>query len=310
MSPIDVDATLTTLAAMCQQEETGYKTCPYLYQSQPPQSCAAIGPAHAASDAPVDIDCRNKMAAWCYQVVDFCKFNRETVAISMNYLDRFMSSTTAGASVALQDRKVYQLVAMTTLYTAVKIHEPEAMDPKLVSTLSRGTYSPAQVEAMEASILPAIQWRLNPPTAMAFVRQFLDLLPSNIIDSYQRDAVYDLSKFQTELAVSEYDFLSVRASIIGYCALMNALESVGVDDKTLAYMSIVFSQACCLDGQSDTVFEVQNWLYKAVLNQPATHGFSIHSSNSASSTSLSDSKAIQRTSSIEVSPRSAAQCGC
>jgi Cyclin, N-terminal domain/Cyclin, C-terminal domain len=317
MSPIDVDATLTTLAAMCQQEETGYKTCPYMYQSQPPQSCAVVrGPAHcstassAAADAPVDIDCRNKMAAWCYQVVDFCKFNRETVAISMNYLDRFMRSPSG--AVALEDRKVYQLVAMTTLYTAVKIHEPEAMDPKLVSTLSRGTYSPAQVEAMEATILPALQWRLNPPTAMAFVRQLLDLLPLHIIDSYQRDAVYDLSKFQTELAVSEYDFLNVHASIVGYCALMNALESVGVDDNTLAYMSIVFSQAihCCLDGQSDTVYEVQNWLYKAVLNQPATHGFSIHSPNSASSSSLSDNKAIQRTSSIEVSPRSAAQCGC
>jgi hypothetical protein len=306
MSHLDINATLSTIAAMCQQEENAYQTCPYtyLYQNQPNQpSC--MGPAHLDSEAsPIDIGCRNKMVAWCYQVVDFCEFNRETVAIAINFLDRFIASPFA--VIAKNDRKVYQLATMTALYTAVKIHEPEAMDPKLVSALSHGTYRPAQVEDMEAKILTALEWRVNPPTAMAFVRQFLDLLPAHVIDSScQRDAVYDLAKLQTELAVSEHRFLGIRASAIAYCALTNALESVGMDEKTLAYTSAAFSQAICLYGQSDTIVQVQNWLYEAVLlNQPAAHEL-LTPSNSASSSS----KAIKHTSSIQESPRSTAQCG-
>jgi Cyclin, N-terminal domain len=40
----------------------------------------------------VDEDCRIKMCEWCYQVVDFCKFRRETVSISMSYLDRYLGT--------------------------------------------------------------------------------------------------------------------------------------------------------------------------------------------------------------------------
>merc|ERR1712226_396506 len=94
-------------------------------------------------DDPDHMDSRKKMVAWCFQVVDFCKFQRETVSIAMNLLDRFMM--TSQSQVAKTDVKVYQLAAMTALYTAVKIHEPEVMDPKLISNLSRGVYQPEEV---------------------------------------------------------------------------------------------------------------------------------------------------------------------
>ena len=77
------------------------------------------------------------MAKWCCEIADFCKYKRETVAIAMNCLDRFMS-TPVGHQILL-DRNAYQLASMTALYSAVKIHEQEAMDPNLVSSrLRRG----------------------------------------------------------------------------------------------------------------------------------------------------------------------------
>lgn len=279
---------MATIDAMHEQEAK-YMPSDYLFQSSPQQTAAA-GPQHA-----VDIDCRSKMVSWCYQVVDFCKFQRETVSIAINYLDRYMSSPASRR--AHTDRKVFQLLAMTCLYTAVKIHEPEAMDPKLVSTLSRGTYTPQEVEKMEAEILGVIEWRMNPPTALSFVRHFLELMPSNFLTTAQRETAYELSKFQTELSVSEYDFLKVRPSVIGYSALVNALESIGLDEKLVARISFGLSEAAHIDMHTDKIFEVQNWLYQAVSTQPG---------NMVKQTKVlppAPSK-FSRRSSFEVSPRS------
>lgn len=285
-----MDMTLSILSVMCRQEDSGYHAVDFLHQSEP-ATCCVKGPLS------VDADCRSKMAAWCYQVVDFCKFHRETVEIAMNYLDRFLA-TTAGQA-AMADRKVYQLAAMTCLYTSVKIHEPEAMDPQLVSNLSRGTYSPQQVEEMESVILTALQWRLNPPTALAFVRQFLELIPSDLLSDEIRQAAYDISKYQTELAVNEYAFVTVKSSVVAYCSLMNALESVGVSNKVVSQIGFALAQASGM-SHNDIVVEVQNWLYEAVIQQPTGSFIMAHPAQSK------PVKASRR-SSFEVSPRSVAQ---
>lgn len=57
---------------MLHQEEHEYKCFDYLAANEAIRKKAA---------KPVDEDCRVKMCEWCYQVVDFCKFRRETVGI-------------------------------------------------------------------------------------------------------------------------------------------------------------------------------------------------------------------------------------
>jgi hypothetical protein len=277
----------TQTQAMLEQE-VKYLASDYLFQSEPKGSCVT-GPQH------VNVDCRSKMVSWCFQVVDFCKFQRETVSIAINYLDRYMC--TPASQAAHLDRKVFQLTAMTCLYTAVKCHEPEAMDPKLVSTLSRGTYSPQEVESMEANILGALGWRMNPPTALSFVRMYLYLLPEGFLSSAQRETAYEISKFQTELAVNEYDFLSVRPSVIGYSALINALESINLEEKLMARISYGLAESVSVDTQSDKIFEVQTCLYQAVSMQPGNVVCQPRPVTPAQSK-------LSRRSSFEVSPRS------
>lgn len=286
-----MDSILSQLHAMRRQEEEAYAIADdFLHQDTAGAGSVPAGPLN------VDADCRSKMANWCYQVVDFCKFRRESVEIAMNYLDRYLM-TPAGLS-AKVDRKIYQLAAMTSLYTAVKIHEPEAMDPKLVSNLSRGTYTPEQVETMEYNIITALQWRLNPPTALSFVRLYLDLIPSDLLDDSSRQTVYEITKYQTELAVNEYDMVGVRSSTIALCSLMNSLESVGMDAKLLSQAGYVLSQAIGTDMHSDQIFNVQNWLYESVIRQPAKDFTFAHPVSPKSPAKFN------RRSSFEVSPRS------
>jgi Cyclin, N-terminal domain/Cyclin, C-terminal domain len=253
-----MEDTVATIAAMCRQEASGYITADFLRQS------------YNGLPVPLDVDedCRKKMAAWSYQVVDFCKFNRETVEIAMSYLDRFL--LTASGIVALQDRSVFQLAAMTSLYTAVKIHEPEAMDPKLVSSLSRGAYAPEDIEHMEIVLLQALHWRVNPPTSLAFVREFFHLIPAGAMDEATRTMVYDITKFQTELTVSDYDFISVKASVAAYCSFMNSLESLELDPKVIQYVGFILQEAVGINNSCiDQILDVQRYLYSAVVVQPA-----------------------------------------
>jgi hypothetical protein len=247
---------------------------------------------------PVDAECRFKMAEWYYQVVDFCKFNRETVAISMSYLDRYMSSQVVG-SPALQDRKVFQLAAMTCLYTAIKIHEPQAMESKSVAQLSKGAYTEEQVTDMELEILNAIQWRMNPPTALSFINNFLALLPETMMISSDIDTVYELAKFQTELALYEYSLVEVNASTVALAAMMNALESVACA-KSMDIMTML-AKVSANDIESRLITESRDKLYKLVSGVSLTGPCVTHLTPKSSPESK---RFMSRHGFVPVSPRS------
>jgi hypothetical protein len=209
------------------------------------------------------------MVEWCFQIADFCKFSRETVAIGMSYLDRYLSTDTGLP--ALDDRKVFQLAAMTCLYTAIKIHEPEAMQPRIIVKLSKGTYTEEEITDMELEILNAIQWRMNPPTALSFLNSFLALLPGDVMSPSDKDTVYELAKFQTELAVHEYSLVTVDASTVAFAAVMNALETVACAG-TMKIM-IMLAKVSSIDIQSRFVNELKDKLYQVVGGDLSTRHF-------------------------------------
>jgi len=236
MNP-SIEQTLETIQAMRRQEELGYSVTDYL-SNLPKTPTTAL-------DTPVDASCRFVMAKWCNDIATFCNYKKETVAIAMNCLDRFMA-TPSGLEILL-DRNLYQLAAMTALYTSVKIHEQEAMDPNLVSTLSRGVHSPQAVEAMESKMLNAIQWRVNPPTAMSFVRLMIDLVPDHLINSIEKETIFEMTILQIEMTINEYDFITFNASSIAFACMLNAIESVMDDGMLYANFETTMGKAILLD---------------------------------------------------------------
>ena len=188
----------------------------------------------SSQSKPVDADCRTRMAEWCAQVIDFCKFSRETVGIGMSYLDRFMASGVRRSRRAMTDRKEYQLAAMTALYMAIKLNEPLEMETKLLSDLSRGCYTTAEIATMEIEILEALHWRVAGPTPLEFVQHFLavGLHDTGAAEHPAVEAtLLDFSRFQTELAIGMPALLSVTPSRIALAAILNSME--GIDDVAL-----------------------------------------------------------------------------
>jgi hypothetical protein len=247
---------------MRKQEENGYRCVKNLYK--PP----ALTFFKRTQETPVDALCRTKMAEWCFQVVDFCEFSRETCCIAMNYLDRFLA-TPAGAE-ALQDRKIFQLVSMVCLYTAIKIHEPQAMEPSAVSTLSRGTYSEEEITAMERTILSALGWQMNPPTALSFVYEYMGLMPEGMLSDSEKDGIMDLAKFQTELAVSDVWSQGTNPSTIALASLTNAMNFTNLSNKTIAFFisSVIQAGKICCDV--DDLLDIEDTLFRGLENTSST----------------------------------------
>ena len=89
---------------------------------------------------------REKICEWSYQVIDHFDFSREVVAISVHYLDRYLSTRTV-------NKRIFQLVAMTTLYLAIKLHDQGIVSMASMIELSRGYFLVKQMEEMELELL-------------------------------------------------------------------------------------------------------------------------------------------------------------
>lgn len=231
------DETLSTIEVM-RRQEIEYSVSDYLTQL----------PANSTLDAPVDATCRMVMAKWCTEIAGFCHYGRETVEIAMSCLDRFMASPD-GRSILL-DRSEFQLACMTSIYTAVKIHEQEAMDPALVSRLSRGAHSAKAVEEMESRMLKALKWRVNPPTSMSFVRKILDLVPDDLLYKSERETVMELAQLQVEIAMESYEFCMMTPSSIAISSLYNAVESVCTDGMFISDFEETVTKVTQIDSEA------------------------------------------------------------
>jgi hypothetical protein len=108
--------------------------------------------------------------------------------------------------------------------------------------------------------------------------------------------VHDITKFQTELAVTEHSFVTVKASTIAFGSLMNSLESLQLDDKMLGYIGYILCQAIGIDRSDEDVLTVQNALYNTIVKQPSGTFTTINS------TAVHPSRKAGRRSSFDTSP--------
>jgi len=178
-----------------------------------------------AATKKVDAIYRGKLSNWCFQVADHCQIDHETVGIAISYLDRFLSTKLGNP--ALQCRKTFQLATMTSLYMAVKIFEHEVIEPSEFALISRGVCTEKDITDMEMNILFALGWRVQPPTALSFVRHFLALISSfHEIDELMLHNLYALSQLQINVSVNEYYFVSVKPSTVAVASILNSADAV------------------------------------------------------------------------------------
>ena len=219
------------LNSMRQQERSdSYQRNDYISS---PVACSPPPPRRRRRQNPmpeerIDRESRTKMIKWCYQVSDFCNFQRETVAIAISYLDRFLATNSPRAQSALYDKKEFQLIAITCLYISIKLFEPLAISPDLLAEISSGCYAEVDIVRTEQDILKHLKWCMNGPTTHAFINHIMELLPSTAYghDEKTITTLLDFSRYQADIAVLDYDLSLQQPSTLALSALLNSIEGI------------------------------------------------------------------------------------
>mmetsp|Transcript_30314 Transcript_30314/g.69468 ORF Transcript_30314/g.69468 Transcript_30314/m.69468 type:complete len:363 (-) Transcript_30314:666-1754(-) len=253
--PVDLEDHFT---AMRSQEETAYMCSDYLDTFSGRSSVVEepAGSPSTTSNNGVNEVWREKICEWSYQVVDHFDFNREVVAISLSYLDRFLSTRSC-------NKKVFQLAAMTALYLAIKLNEPRTLKMSSLVELSRGYFTADHIAAMEEAVLRALEWRMHPPTSLAFVRNLLTLLPPNTVLNGVWHDIMEMSRFLTELSVCDYFFVTHKPSTIAMAAVLNSIKGISEEKFSMSDRTTFLEQVVLVSGlrhDSADVSEVRNML--------------------------------------------------
>jgi Cyclin, N-terminal domain/Cyclin, C-terminal domain len=193
---------------------------------------------------------RKQISQWIVKVAQAFQLgqNEDLAATILSCLDRFVIET------QIQTPEQYQLAALTCLYTCIKVHCNKSLSIQLVTQqLSQNAFSVQQVLQMERQLLETLQWKLHPPSAMDFVRLYLQqrqrqqqqeqqeeefeamLMMSedeNEQEKYnashchnKNKTLLELCKFQLQDALHDYaSFGHYRPSVLALAALANAME--------------------------------------------------------------------------------------
>lgn len=240
--PAAVEDTMDQLRVMLRRESDAYLPCDdYLYKT-------ALSSSASSNDAVCEA-WRRKLCEWCYSVVDHFNFDREVVSYAISFLDRTVAAKSKSEGVCSLPQRQFQLLAVSSLYLAIKIHaEVDADTPRrklrigAYVELSRGYFSEAVIEATELDILTTLNYRVNPPTSLSFVALMLRLCPkwtnetSIPASSYSRvmGALFDVARYLTELSIclSSFTFNS-KTSVTAYASIIYAMDHLSHSSLSL-----------------------------------------------------------------------------
>ena len=228
-----------------------------------------LPPPTDSKDQGVSERCRRRTCEWMYDICDYFKLNREVVGIALFYVDRYFTITFEGSddndSQQQQvpvTRRQFQLVALTGLYIAVKLHgEGRQENPtyrpsttklersdsassdcssqqqwnrlkfslSVCASISRNQFTTDEIEECERKVFGTLDWHLNPiiPSGNIIDLLLLHLPTMEGGDDSIALFVYDCAKYLAELSISVPALCLVyKPSIVAYSAILYAMDTL------------------------------------------------------------------------------------
>mmetsp|Transcript_14313 Transcript_14313/g.23270 ORF Transcript_14313/g.23270 Transcript_14313/m.23270 type:complete len:158 (+) Transcript_14313:60-533(+) len=137
---------------------------------------------------------------------------------------------------------------MASIYLAIKIHSPQKVTIRSITSTGNDLITTRHIEAMELSIMKSLDWHLHPPTTVAFLENYFPLLEKE--DDEMTDCL-EFSRFLSELSVCAYPFVSAKPSSIAVAAMLYSLEYFGQHSKVSCCRKLM--EELGVDVRSDEV---------------------------------------------------------
>jgi len=165
-----------------------------------------------------DITCsmRNILVDWLVEVSEEYKLQRETLFLTVSYIDRFLSKISVL-------RGKLQLVGAASMFLAAKYEEIYPPDVTEFAYITDDTYTKEQVLRMEHLILKVLSFDVAVPTINWFCEDFVKSCNGD-------DKLKSLTMFLAELTLVDMDpYLKYLPTITASASLCLARYSLGME---------------------------------------------------------------------------------
>ncbi|KAM9095259.1 cyclin-O [Sarcophilus harrisii] len=171
-----------------------------------PRECLAQQPQ-------VTAESRCKLLSWLIPVHRQFGFTFESLCLTVNILDRFLSTTPVAAD-------CFQLLGVTSLLIAckqVEVHPPRV---KQLLALCGGAFTSQQLCNLECIVLHKLRFSLEAPTIAFFLEHFTHFrVASREAELGDAADAYALAKGVAQLSLADYTFTRYTPSLLAICCL-------------------------------------------------------------------------------------------
>jgi hypothetical protein len=207
---------------------------------------------------------RERVAQWCYDVLDYLEEPRDVAAVAMNIMDRYLavvSKQSPFETLLAIGEFDYEVISFTSLFLAIRVSgaNKELEISELLQLSSRsGAPQVRHIVAAGNSMLDKLSWDNQILTPNYFLRKLVALLmiqyyeeQASSTKAISSDSLSNLAEFASylvEVSVCDLYFSAVAPSKIAFGAL------------TLAMMCNLefFDSGCIHEGFLSKFFEVVN----------------------------------------------------
>jgi len=163
-----------------------------------------IDPEYMEKQVDLNAKYRTIMVDWMAEVVVKFGLLTETFFLSVNIIDRFLQHKAVA-------RTRFQLVGIAAMLIASKFEEIYTPKVDDFIYITANAYTREDLLKMEKMILMTLDFNLNIPSPLHFLRRFSKAANSNV-------KIHTLSKYIIELSLLDYDFLDHSSSVIAASA--------------------------------------------------------------------------------------------
>ena len=166
---------------------------------------------YMTAQSDINSNMRGILVDWLVEVAEEYKLHAETLFLSINYIDRFLSKNDV-------QRGELQLVGITCMLVAAKYEEiyPPSVDDFVY--ISDNAYAREQVIKQEVIVLNSLGFHCTVVTARQFLRRFAKAARAD-------HTTHELSHFFAELTLVESQYMQFRTSVIAASAMMLAMQT-------------------------------------------------------------------------------------
>lgn len=172
-------------------------------------------PNYMALQPHINYKMRGILVDWLVEVHLKFKLQPETLYLSVNLLDRYLSAATV-------ERSKLQLLGVGALMVACKYEEIYAPEIHDLVYITDKAYTPEELLLIEKTILKVLDYNVTTPSAFRFLERYTRLQESS-------EYGFQLARYMVELALVEYGMLKYIPSLLAASAvyLGNKLMGVG-----------------------------------------------------------------------------------